>query len=172
MAKLLKWIVGKIIDQWITWAMGLVAGGSAWFLYSPLSPWAGWRAWAIAICVALLVAGVIYLCKSEKGNNRNGKGPFQGRRFFLCRWHMERSAKGTPFFVKLGDDGGAKRISESNTVEESGTWEYVNGEAVITWKDGWTAVLRQTPDGVKRLAYRTTDFNPPRPVEVAKAEKA
>ncbi len=63
-------------------------------------------------------------------------------------------------------------MSESNSIEASGTWEYAEGEAVISWTDEWIAILRQTPDGVKKLAYRTTDFSALRPFDVVKAERA
>jgi hypothetical protein len=76
-------------------------------------------------------------------------------RFFVGRWRAWRDRTGTPFFIDLCKDWTAKRSSEGNLAETLGTWEFVNGEAVVHWKDGWTAILRCTPEGrIIKLAFK------------------
>jgi predicted PurR-regulated permease PerM len=67
MGKIIVWILGKILDYWIGLIMAGIGCALMWFLYDPLSPWSGWRAHCIAICMALFIFCVYVAYKSVNG---------------------------------------------------------------------------------------------------------
>ncbi len=55
MRKLFEKIVAHLTEWGIGYAMSAVSLAVTWILYSPLSPWAGWRAFAIGILCGAMV---------------------------------------------------------------------------------------------------------------------
>jgi len=65
-------------------------------------------------------------------------GPSRAR--FLGKWEVGEG-NGENFYISLREDGSALRTM--NTMEhEHGTWQYVSGEAQVTWDDGWQDCIR------------------------------
>lgn len=70
------------------------------------------------------------------------------RRRFLGKWEVG-DGNGTNFFISLYDDGDAKRTLG----DVRGKWEYVNGEARITWDDGAQDAIRRAGTHFQKYAY-------------------
>lgn len=76
-------------------------------------------------------------------------GPSRAR--FLGKWEVGEG-NGENFYITLNDDGTAVRTM--NPLDrERGTWHYVNGEAQITWSDGWQDCIRKVGSWYKKFAY-------------------
>ena len=58
------------------------------------------------------------------------------------------------FLITLNYDRSA---TKSNVPEASGTWEYVHGEARVTWSDGWNDIIRCTPEGELKKRFDLSD---------------
>jgi hypothetical protein len=72
-----------------------------------------------------------------------------GRNHFVGRWEFGTGVGSQTFFVTLDRDGHAhKSIGSPN-----GTWTVVDGEARITWDDGWRDVIRKVGDKHQKFAY-------------------
>jgi hypothetical protein len=77
-------------------------------------------------------------------------GPSRAR--FLGKWEVGEG-NGENFYITLRDDGNALRTM--NTLDhEHGTWQYVNGDAQVTWDDGWQDCIRKVSGQFKKFAYR------------------
>lgn len=71
-----------------------------------------------------------------------------GRNHFLGKWKVGSGA-GEDFYITLEPDGRAtKTIGASH-----GTWVVVDGEARISWDDGWHDVIRKVGDRHEKVAY-------------------
>ncbi|HUB19051.1 MAG TPA: hypothetical protein VL990_10475 [Acidobacteriaceae bacterium] len=76
-------------------------------------------------------------------------GPSRAR--FLGRWEVGEG-NGDNFYITLREDGTALRTM-SGFEHERGRWEYVNGEADVTWDDGWQDCIRRVDGQFKKYAY-------------------
>jgi hypothetical protein len=73
--------------------------------------------------------------------------PF-GRNHFLGKWQVGNGA-GSNFVITLDRDGQARKsIGASH-----GTWVVVDGEARISWDDGWHDAIRKVGDKHEKVAY-------------------
>jgi len=72
-----------------------------------------------------------------------------GRNHFVGRWEFGTGVGNQTFFVTLDRDGRAHKTVGS----PRGTWKVVGGEAIITWDDGWTDVIRKVGDKHQKFAY-------------------
>lgn len=71
-----------------------------------------------------------------------------GRNHFLGKWEVGTGA-GSNFFITLESDGQAKKTIGSH----HGTWTVVDGEARISWDDGWHDVIRRAGSKHEKAAY-------------------
>lgn len=71
-----------------------------------------------------------------------------GRGRFLGRWKVG-DGMGSTFTITLDRDGNATKSLGST----QGTWTVVDGEARISWNDGWTDVLRLHGNRYEKVAY-------------------
>lgn len=76
-------------------------------------------------------------------------GPSRAR--FLGKWEVGQG-NGDNFYITLRDDGTATRTMNSID-HERGHWEYTNGEAQVTWDDGWQDCIRRMGAQFKKYAY-------------------
>jgi len=76
--------------------------------------------------------------------------PPLGRKHFVGKWEVgEGLITGQTFFITLEDNGQARKsIGASH-----GTWELVNGEARISWDDGWHDAIRKVGSKHEKLAF-------------------
>jgi hypothetical protein len=73
--------------------------------------------------------------------------PF-GRNHFLGKWKVGTGG-GSDFVITLERDGQARKsIGASH-----GTWVVVDGEARISWDDGWHDAIRKVGDKHEKFAY-------------------
>jgi hypothetical protein len=79
----------------------------------------------------------------------NTPGP--SRAHFLGKWEVGEG-NGDNFTIMLNEDGTAIRTM-NNLDHERGSWQYVNGEAQITWNDGWQDCIRRVGSWYKKFAY-------------------
>ena len=82
-----------------------------------------------------------------------------GKNHFLGKWKVGMGGgAGGHFLITLKADGQAtKSVGSSH-----GTWTVVDGEARITWDDGWRDVIRRTGTGHQKVAHEPgTDFSDP-----------
>jgi|SRR5215813_11243238 len=71
-----------------------------------------------------------------------------GRNHFLGKWRVGDGA-GSHFFITLESDGQARKTLGSS----HGTWTVVDGEARISWDDGWHDVIRKAGSRHEKVAY-------------------
>jgi hypothetical protein len=71
-----------------------------------------------------------------------------GRNHFLGKWKVGDGA-GSHFYITLEPDGQARKTIGSNR----GTWTVVDGEARISWDDGWHDVIRKAGSKHEKVAY-------------------
>jgi len=72
-----------------------------------------------------------------------------GRNHFIGKWEVGEGQGTSTFTVILDADGEAhKSIGASH-----GTWALVDGDARISWDDGWRDVIRKVGDKHEKFAY-------------------
>ena len=71
-----------------------------------------------------------------------------GRAHFIGKWEVGEG-NGGKFFITLEADGNAKKTLGP----AHGTWTLVDGEAHITWDDGWHDAIRKVGTRHEKLAY-------------------
>jgi hypothetical protein len=72
-----------------------------------------------------------------------------GRGHFVGKWEVGQGNGGSRFFITLDADGGARKSIGSS----HGTWTLVDGEARISWDDGWHDVIRKVGATHEKRAY-------------------
>lgn len=72
-----------------------------------------------------------------------------GRGHFLGKWEVGQGDNGGRFFITLEADGEARKSIGSS----HGTWSLVDGEARISWDDGWHDVIRKVGTTHEKRAY-------------------
>ncbi len=78
----------------------------------------------------------------------NVPGPSRAR--FMGKWEVGQG-NGENFDIVLHEDGTAVRLMNGD--REGGHWNYVNGEARVTWNDGWHDCIRKVGSEFKKYAY-------------------
>ncbi len=81
-------------------------------------------------------------------NAQRGESQF-GRNYFLGKWEVGTGVGGSKFFIILEPNGQAKKTLGSI----HGTWAFVDGEARITWDDGWHDAIRKVGSKHQKFAY-------------------
>jgi hypothetical protein len=71
-----------------------------------------------------------------------------GRAHFVGKWEVGEG-NGRKFFITLDAGGGARKTLGAS----HGTWTVVDGEARITWDDGWHDAIRKVGTKHEKLAY-------------------
>ena len=72
-----------------------------------------------------------------------------GRNHFIGKWQVGVGVGGGTFFITLEPNGEAtKTLGASH-----GTWTVVDGEARISWDDGWHDAIRKVGSKHEKLAY-------------------
>jgi hypothetical protein len=71
-----------------------------------------------------------------------------GKNHFVGKWQVGLGNGGN-FYITLEPDGEARKTHGSS----HGTWTMVNGEARISWDDGWHDVIRKVGAKHEKLAY-------------------
>jgi hypothetical protein len=91
-----------------------------------------------------------------------------GRGRFLGRWRVG-TGTGETFVITLTPDGGARRSNG----DARGTWVVSNGEARISWDDGWHDAIRRVGNGYEKAAFspgRSFDDRPSNVTEAVNTE--
>lgn len=82
----------------------------------------------------------------DQAASTNSQSP--SRKRFLGKWEVGDGA-GATFYISLYDDGEAKR----SLGDVRGKWEYVDGEARVTWDDGAQDAIRHVGNRFQKYAY-------------------
>jgi hypothetical protein len=77
-----------------------------------------------------------------------GNDPQFGRNHFLGKWEVGDGA-GSKFFITLESDGQARKTLGAS----HGNWIVVDGEARISWDDGWHDVIRKAGTKHEKVAF-------------------
>ena len=72
-----------------------------------------------------------------------------GRNHFVGKWKVGTGVGDDDFLITLDRNGEARKSLGST----HGTWEVVNGEARISWDDGWHDVIRPVGTKHEKVAY-------------------
>lgn len=80
-------------------------------------------------------------------SSANSQLPSRNR--FLGKWEVGDGGGGT-FTITLEDSGDAWRSRN----HEHGRWVYADGEARVTWDDGWQDVIRKVGSIYQKFAYK------------------
>ena len=81
-----------------------------------------------------------------------------GRNHFVGKWQVGEG-NGSTFYITLERDGKARK----SLGPPHGTWTVVDGEARISWDDGWHDVIRKVGATHEKRAYepgRSFDDSP------------
>ncbi len=89
-----------------------------------------------------------------------------GRARFFGDWTVGDGAGGK-FTITLRPDGSAHKTQGGS----SGTWTVVNGDAQISWDDGWHDVIRKAGSKFEKAAYAPGASLSDKPNNVADARK-
>ena len=84
---------------------------------------------------------------------------------FLGRWKVGDGAGGT-FYITLKPEGKAEKTLGSR----DGTWTVVNGEARVSWQDGWHDMIRKVGNKYQKAAFGPGSSFDDDPSNVAEAE--
>lgn len=90
---------------------------------------------------------------------------FPSRGHFLGKWQCGDGAGGT-FYITLEDNGDAWRSMN----HEHGRWAYVDGEAQVSWDDGWKDAIRRVGSKFEKYAYSSGKSFSDTPDNVATAQ--
>jgi hypothetical protein len=83
---------------------------------------------------------------AASGDISSSNGPSRGH--FLGKWEVGDGA-GNTFYITLYEDGGAYRSLRN----VRGHWQYIDGEARITWDDGAQDAIRRVDGQFQKFAY-------------------
>jgi len=72
-----------------------------------------------------------------------------GRAHFVGKWEVGEGNGGGRFFITLDGDGTARKTLGS----PHGTWTVVDGEARISWEDGWHDAIRKVGTRHEKRAF-------------------
>jgi len=87
-----------------------------------------------------------------------------GRSHYIGKWEVGQG-NGDTFFITLDADGTAsKSIGASH-----GTWTLVDGEARVTWDDGWHDMIRKRGSRHEKLAFEPGKAFDDEPTNVTEA---
>jgi len=92
------------------------------------------------------------IARIEFGNSSSSE-MMPGRGHFVGKWEVGQG-NGSTFLITLDADGEARKTLGSS----HGTWTVVDGEARISWDDGWRDVIRKV--GTKPRSEPTSLVNP------------
>lgn len=95
---------------------------------------------------------------------QTNEGATVGRNHFLGKWKVGTGSGGT-FYITLDPDGQAKKSIGSS----HGTWAFVDGEARISWDDGWHDIIRKVGSKHEKFAYAPGKSYSDEPSNVADA---
>jgi hypothetical protein len=87
------------------------------------------------------------IARIEFGNSAASE-MMPGRGQVVGKWEVGQG-NGSTFFITLDADGEAKKTLGSS----HGTWTLVDGEARISWDDGWHDAIRKVGTKHEKLAY-------------------
>ena len=76
------------------------------------------------------------------------------------------TARGGTFSITLKPEGKAEKTLGSR----DGTWTVVNGEARVSWQDGWHDVIRKVGNKYQKAAFGPGSSFDDEPSNVAQAE--
>jgi hypothetical protein len=71
------------------------------------------------------------------------------RAHFVGKWEVGQGSNGATFFITLEADGEARKSIGA----AHGTWTLVDGEARVTWDDGWHDAIRKVGTKHEKFAY-------------------
>jgi hypothetical protein len=72
-----------------------------------------------------------------------------GRSHYIGKWEVREGTNGPRFFITLESNGDATKTHGS----PHGTWTLVDGEARISWDDGWHDVISKVGSRHEKRAY-------------------
>lgn len=98
--------------------------------------------------------------------NAAGENGILGRNYFAGEWRVGDGA-GSHFTITLERNGDARKTIGG----KRGTWELVNGEAHITWDDGWHDAIRKAGEKHEKCAYSPGKSFDDKPSNVTDAER-
>lgn len=81
-------------------------------------------------------------------NNATDNASLLGRGRFMGKWRVGNGAGGQ-FFITLEPGGVASKTLGAS----HGTWTMVDGEARITWDDGWHDAIRKVGNKYEKAAF-------------------
>jgi|SRR5579871_881882 len=75
-------------------------------------------------------------------------GMLPGKSHYVGKWEVG-DGNGNKFFISLDADGEARKTTGS----PHGTWTFVDGEAHISWDDGWRDAIRKVGTRHEKVAH-------------------
>ena len=81
-------------------------------------------------------------------------------------WLGKAMTTSDTFYITLEESGDARK----SIGEAHGTWVYVNGEAQVSWDDGWHDAIRRVGDKYEKFAYEPGKSFTGKPENVTEAQ--
>ena len=95
-----------------------------------------------------------------------GNRPFApGRNHFVGKWEVGVGVGSGKFFITLKPNGEAHKTMGGR----NGTWTLVNGEARISWDDGWHDIIRKVGEKHQKVAFEPGKSFDDQPSNIADA---
>jgi hypothetical protein len=79
----------------------------------------------------------------------SASGPAAGRRHFIGKWEVGEGNGSSTFYITLEENGTARKSLGAS----HGTWTVVDGEARISWDDGWHDAIRKVGVKHEKVAF-------------------
>ena len=86
------------------------------------------------------------------------------KRRFVGKWQVG-DGNGTTFYITLDENG----VAAKSIGEKHGTWTYVDGEAHVSWDDGWHDAIRKVGSKYEKFAYSPRTSFSDKPANVTEA---
>ena len=99
---------------------------------------------------------------SDSGSSNPAAPP---RGHYVGKWECG-DGNGSTFYITLKDSGDALR----SIGDVHGRWQYINGEARVTWDDGAQDAIRKTGSRYQKFAYRAGKSFTDQPDNVTSAQ--
>jgi len=99
--------------------------------------------------------------------NTSAKDSPFGRKHFVGKWEVgvDGSVADGYFMITLDENGQAHKTRGSS----HGTWVFVDGEARISWEDGWHDIIRRVGEKYEKVAFEPGKTFSDSPSNVARA---
>jgi hypothetical protein len=141
MYKMLEKLRDKALDRALDWVLTICMGLVMWFIYS--SVWAGWRAVAIGICVAIITFCVVAIYRRQNrktsGDHQQedtdrGSSDAEETQLLLGSWTVRKTIPTEPRYLAVWDFYERGRVvCKTEQYQALGKWRMEPTRVLVEW---------------------------------------